>query len=308
MVAQAREMIQTARNNNVIVRVAENFFRFSIDRFAQALRDSGYLGRIGRIFSYADHTGYHNDSRWIAFAQSHPLWVQSIEHAMATVSFYSTPQRFHDKETFRGRYFLFPNDLLVVDSAANVKGFLGRHSRPGYTEWQGERGTLMHRPGETELRYCSEKRRHNKGEPFGKGGGRVDESYPVKIEIDEGGEWVRTYCETSENTIQYLNPHRLEGFVGKNIVYSCAIVGHIVDFVLAVRGLRESEFDEEDAMMSLMMEAGAKESALNEGKRIKLPLEGETETDMRTREAQKKEFGVDPMDVEAMLAISYPKP
>lgn len=80
------------------------------------------------------------------------------------------------------------------------------------------------------------------------------------------------------------------------------------DFVLAVRGLRESEFDEEDAMMSLMMEVSAKESALNEGKRIKLPLEGETETDMRTREALKKQFGVDAMDVEAMLAISYPKP
>jgi hypothetical protein len=308
MVAQAREMIKTARENNVIVRVAENFFRFSIDRFAQALRDSGYLGRIGRIFSYADHTGYHNNSRWIAFAQNHPLWVQAIEHTMATVSFYSTPQRFHDKETFRGRYFLFPNDLLVVDSAANVKGFLGRHSRPGYTEWQGECGTLMHSPGETELRYCSEKRRHKQSESPQKGGGRADEFYPVKVEVSEQGQWVRTYCETSEGLVQYVNPHRLEGFQGKDPVYSCAIVDHIVDFVLAVRGLRDSEFDEERAMMSLMMEVGAKESALNEGKRIKLPLEGETETDMHTRESLKQQFGVDPMDVEAMLAISYPKP
>ena len=35
--AQARQMMQTASDNNVIVRVAENFFRFSIDRFAQTL-------------------------------------------------------------------------------------------------------------------------------------------------------------------------------------------------------------------------------------------------------------------------------
>jgi len=308
MVAQAREMIQTARENNVTVRVAENFFRFSIDRFAQVVRDIGYLGRIGRIFSYADHTGYHNNSRWIAFAQSHPLWVQSIEHTMATVSFYSTPERFHEKENFRGRYFLFPNDLLVVDSAANVKGFLGRHSRPGYTEWQGECGTLMHRPGETELRYCSEKQRHREGKFLGKSGGRTDDIYPVTVEIDEEGQWVRTYCETTSDVIQYVNPHHLEGLQSKSPAYSCAIVDHITDFVLAVRGLRESEFDEEDAMMSLMMEFGAKESALNEGKRIKLPLEGETETDMQMRKSLKEQFGVDPMDVEAMLKISYPKP
>jgi predicted dehydrogenase len=70
--AQAREMIETARRKNRVVRVAENFFRFPIDRFSHAVRDSGYIGRIGRIESYADHTGYHNNSRWIAFAQNRP--------------------------------------------------------------------------------------------------------------------------------------------------------------------------------------------------------------------------------------------
>ena len=69
MVCQAKDMIAAARKNQVVVRVAENFFRMPVDRFAQTVRDSGYLGRIGRIVSYADHTGYHNDSRWIVFAQ-----------------------------------------------------------------------------------------------------------------------------------------------------------------------------------------------------------------------------------------------
>ncbi|MBI1929103.1 Gfo/Idh/MocA family oxidoreductase [Candidatus Poribacteria bacterium] len=307
-VGQAREMLQTARENNVIVRVAENFFRFSIDRFAQSLRDSGYLGRIGRIFSYNDHTGYHNNSRWIAFAQAHPLWVGAIEHTMPTVSFYSTPQRFHERETFRARYFGFPENFLVVDSASNVKGFLGRQSRPGHTEWQGERGTLVHRPERTELRYCSEGRRHQKSDPPGKGGGKPDQVYPVKQEMGEDGQWLRTYCETADGVIEYINPHRLDGYREKDMGYNCAIADHITDFTLAVRGLRESEFDEEDAMMSLMMDVGAKESAMNEGKRMGLPLEGETEADAQTRTALKQEYGVDPMDVEAMLTISYPKP
>ena len=104
---QAHQMIQTAEDNKVVVCVAENFFRFSIDRFAQVLKKSGYLGSIQRIFSYNDHTGYHNNSRWIAFAQSHPLWVQSIEHSIPTISFYSSPQRFHQNENFPGTLFWF---------------------------------------------------------------------------------------------------------------------------------------------------------------------------------------------------------
>jgi len=72
-----------------------------------------------------------------------------------------------------------------------------------------------------------------------------------------------------------------------------------------VRGLRESEFTDEDAMMSLMMDVGARESVQKDGKRIELPLTGELESDARVREAQKAQFGVDPMDVEGMLAISY---
>ena len=76
---------------------------------------------------------------------------------------------------------------------------------------------------------------------------------------------------------------------------------------LAVRGLRDSEFTDEDALMSAMME-GAHESALQEGRRIRLPLEGDLEADAVTREQQRKEFGVDPLDVEAMLAVSFPRP
>ena len=74
------------------------------------------------------------------------------------------------------------------------------------------------------------------------------------------------------------------------------------------RGLRDSEFTAEDALMSEMMEIGAHESNLQEGRRIRLPLEGDLESDARTREAQRKQFGCDPLDVEAMLSVSFPRP
>jgi hypothetical protein len=57
-----------------------------------------------------------------------------------------------------------------------------------------------------------------------------------------------------------------------------------------------------------MMEIGARESSLHEGRRIKLPLEGDLESDAIEREKQRKQFGCDPLDVNAMLAVSFPKP
>jgi len=56
------------------------------------------------------------------------------------------------------------------------------------------------------------------------------------------------------------------------------------------------------------MEVAARESALREGTRLTLPLTGELLSEEREREAQRRQYGVDPLDVEGMLAISYPRP
>lgn len=116
---------------------------------------------------------------------------------------------------------------------------------------------------------------------------------------------------TPQGTIAYESPLRTHAKMGKvNHCdwYGVAVMEHVVDFVLAVKGLRESEFTAEDALMSDMMELGARESVLQEGRRIRLPLEGDLEADALERERQKREFGVDPLDVEGMLSVSFPKP
>ena len=321
LVCQAKDMIATARKNNVIVRVAENFFRMPIDRFAQTVRDSGYLGRIGRILSYADHTGYHNNSRWIAFARCHPQWVQSIDHDMDHPAFYSMPQRRHEKETLKCRFFHFANDLFVMDvGSGHVKGHLGRHPRPGYTEWQGQRGTLVHRAGVsvgwgeevTELRHVPDSALAPAQEAANTlwGGGRGEEVTPV-VHDSTGDVWTGLHADTPTGRIEYLSPLRTHvkcGKVNNRDWYGVAVMDHVVDFALAVRSLRASEFTDEDALMSDMMEIGAHESNIQEGRRIKLPIEGDLESDALERERQRKQFGVDPLDVEAMLSISYPRP
>jgi hypothetical protein len=239
---------------------------------------------------------------------------------MAVPAFYSTPERRHQSESLKARFYAFPNGFFVMDTGSgNVKGHLGRHPRPGYTEWQGERGTLVFRAegflwGESrgELRRVSDTRlasaQENGGNLFG--GGVADEIVTVEYALEDG-EWDFIAADTSAGRIEYVNPHRCGRKVGgkhHDSWYGIAIMDHCIDFVLAVRGMRDSEFTDDDAMMSLMMEIGAKESVLQEGKRIHLPLEGELEADFIERERQKSEYGVDPFDVEGMLAMSFPKP
>jgi hypothetical protein len=118
-------------------------------------------------------------------------------------------------------------------------------------------------------------------------------------------------AQTPTETIEYISPLRPYikfRQVNNSDFYGVAVMDHIIDFLLAVRGLRDREFTAEDALMSEMMELGAKESALHQGRRIELPITGELETDSIIRQEQKEKFGVDPMDVEAMLDVSFPKP
>lgn len=306
LLAQGRELAAAARERGVVARVAENFVRFPIDRFAALVRDDGCIGPIRRVVSYADHTGYHNDSRWIAFAGAHPRWAQSLEHAMETVPFASLPDRRHRDERFRACFFGFPEGLLVADLAANIKGFLGRHPRPGYTEWQGARGTLVHAAGSgTELRRLSdaalaEERSH------------PDQAAPVE-HVFEGQDWLESRCRIDGRELAHVNPFRhgrvLRCYPDRDLLhepyYGAAIMDLVADFACAVRGLRASEIDEADALAALEMDVACRESALRDGARIALPLAGDLASEERRRAALRDELGVDPMDVEAMLALTY---
>ena len=124
---QARDMARIARENGVTLRIGENFIRFPFDRLAKAIDQTGFLGDIRRITCLYDHTGYHNNSRWIAFYGTHPTAVQAVSHRMATDPHWEAPHRYHEDESFRCHFFSFPQDRLVTDLAGNIKGMLGRY-------------------------------------------------------------------------------------------------------------------------------------------------------------------------------------
>lgn len=330
---QARLMVKEAEDNQVVTGVAENFYRYPIDRFAQTLKKDGYIGDIKRIISYNDHTGYHSNSRWIVFAGEYPEWISAMEHDMPIQPHYESKERYWDHELFRARYISFPSGLMVIDEAANIKGMSGRQVRPGFTEWHGTRGALVqqgsrygaphyrvydnngrvevgvgvHSDWTAEIRCCD----YEDSLAF------TDDIRPAhpnlisKVEryYQTDGAYAGVHAHLPGRVIDYHNP-----IVMKNSgdhyfkEYGVCVAGHLVDFALQIRGLKDMEFNAQDALMSMMMEVAARESVLRKGERVALPLKDSTASDQQMLRQLKKELGVDPMDVEAMLQFKHGKP
>ncbi|MEZ4867388.1 MAG: Gfo/Idh/MocA family oxidoreductase [Caldilineaceae bacterium] len=314
LLMQGQEMVKTAHDNNVILRIAENFFRFPFDRIAKEIDRSGFLGEVKRLMCIHDHTGYHDNSRWIYFFGAHPTHVQAIHHTMPVIPHNESAHRFHTTENFRAHFFTFPGDKLVIDQAANIKGLLGRYPRPGYTEIDGARGTIVRTATEqsnpdrawhadAEVRYCSDTVLNTKAV--------ADQIFPIHHEAEDGW-WIATYVDLPIGRVEYQNSFPYPGSEGvthaSRDYYTAAIMDHIVDFGEAVRGVAPSEYTDEDALMAMMMEVGCRESAMSNGQRLALPLSGELASEEALRAALKAKHGVDPLDIEGMMDRAIPRP
>lgn len=313
LLSQGQAMVDTARQNNVILRIAENFFRFPFDRIAKKIVETGFIGDVMRLSCFHDHTGYHNNSRWIYLFGEHPESVQAIQHTMPVAPHYSMAHRFHTTEEYRAHYFTFPGNKLVIDSAGNIKSLLGRYPRPGYTEIDGQRGSIVRAAnnitersrswgGDAEVRYCSDEALNTKA--------IADEIYPIE-HINEDRWWIKTYVDLPDGRVEYENPFRVSGDEAKHenrFYYTASIMDHIADFASAVRGVRPSEYTDEDALMAMMMEVATRESILRDGRRVSLPLTGELESEALVRDQLTEKHGVDPMDIEGMLELALPRP
>lgn len=313
LLMQAQAMVETARKNDVVLRIAENFFRFPFDRIAKKIADTGFIGDIMRLTCFHDHTGYHNNSRWIYFFGEHPESVQAIKHTMPVAPHYSMAHRFHTNEAYRAHYFTFPGNKLVIDSAGNIKGLLGRYPRPGYTEIDGQRGAIVRAAtnvsepkrvwgSEAEVRYCSDEALRTRAV--------ADQIYPI-VNVSQDRWWTSTYVDLPVGRVEFVNPYRVNTEAAKHAsrdYYTASIMDHVVDFACAVRGVRQSEYTDEDAKMAMMMEVATRESILQDGRRIALPLSGELESETIVRNELKEKHGVDPIDIEGMLEFALPRP
>jgi len=305
--AQAQEMVAVATSNAVVMQVGEQFFRLPFDRIAQQVVRSGFLGEVRRVISTFDHPGYHGNSRWIKLYGEYPVMAQGVGHSMPVVQHRSLAHRTHSEESFHAHFYSFLNNRFVADLSSNPKAVLGRHPRPGYTQIEGERGTIVWRAssrwngpyhqGEGEVRYCSDRALEDNG--------IADQVYPIicRQENEFSKSW---YVSLPSGLVEYVNEfyrpyERASDYID---FYHAATAEALLEFGGVIRGECPSGFTSHDAVMSMMMDVAIRESMLAGGVQISLPLTGWLPSEEQIRGELRTALGVDPMDIGAMLDLS----
>ena len=308
--AQARSMIATAAENNVTLAVGEQFFRLAYERMAKRIADTGVVGPVNRILSTFSHTGTHNNACWVKFFDAYPDSAQAVSHTMPTEPHRSLAHRLHTEESFHANFFTFPKNSFVADMTSNPKAVLGRHTRPGYIQYEGTRGSIVVRTAgmwngpyhqaEGEVRYCSDRALDTNG--------IADVVYPIIF--SQENEFLRKlHVDLPTGRVEYINPfyRPVEEAADAIDYYHAATAELILEFAQAIRGEATYKYSVDDAYMVQMMNAAARESLLQNGAKVALPLDPEIESEARLHVALKARTGIDPLDVEGMLDYAAPR-
>lgn len=316
--AQARSMITTAATNNVVLAVGEQFFRLAYERMAKRIADTGIVGPVNRILSTFSHTGTHNNACWVKFFDAYPDSTQAVAHTMPTEPHRSLAHRLHTEESFHANFFTFPAGAtggvpgarFVADMTSNAKAVLGRHARPGYIQYEGTRGAVVVRTAgmwngpyhqaEGEVRYCSDRALETNG--------IADVVYPIIF--SQENEFLRKlHVDLPTGRVEYLNPfyRPVEEAADAIDYYHAATAELILEFAQTIRGEANLEYSLDDAYMVQMMNAAARESLLQNGAKVALPLSDDLESEAQIHTALKAKTGIDPLDVEGMLDYAAPR-
>ena len=68
------------------------------------------------------------------------------------------------------------------------------------------------------------------------------------------------------------------------------------------------EYTEREALAAMHMDVGCHESLRRGGVEVELPLGGDLESEQENEARFRATYGVDPLDVEGMLAYKHPRP
>ncbi len=317
---QSREMLSAARENKVVLHINEQFFRREVIAFSRQIAASGVIGPVHRMTNYHAHVGYHNNSIFQVFAGARPVSVNAVEQNMPVRRHLDGAGRWHEVENYRLRFMTFANGFCVTDSAGNIKSALGRCPRPGYLEIDGTEGSIVEQPSERPAPWESRAEvRLVASENFARGA--YAESYPIERivraepgmgcereyiseRLPHGGDFYKLRVRLPQGTLEYLNPLFEYGITNN---YLSTVAQSSLDFVRVLREGARPEFSAEQAVISAEMESAFARSVELGGGRVNLPFDGQTTQDEETLAALRKSHGVDPLDVEAMIDVAFPK-
>ena len=128
----AMKLRDLAKGKNIKVTVAENYVANPKDILIKKFMQEEKLGKLVRIVSYQDHSGFHNTARWINLIGI-PDKIEALGHQHLVNGF---------DEFFQSRYY-FSGNTLINDVSGDFKQEFARIEKPGYLGVYFEHGSII---------------------------------------------------------------------------------------------------------------------------------------------------------------------
>ncbi len=287
-------MIEAAKQNNVKLEVAENYYRAPKERFLSKVIEMGVIGEVGRIYRIFYEGGHHGMSMLRLRANGEPKSILGITQSTPVIPIIDRMKRHHTSDNWTLGFLEFDNSataLMVYSNVIHARS-LGRGQR-SISQIDGSEGTIV---GE-EIHIVPPEDLENGARSVPHSGKRTT------IDVDGVEVIEKIELELRDQVIKWENPLKdypvSEGQV--------AVADELLSIANAVINDMAPEYGAKLGRQDQMMSIGMSESAKRSRETLTFPLTDLTETERGIHESYQRQYGHPIDDVEAGIDTFFPR-
>lgn len=287
-------MIKAAKENNVKLEIAENYYRAPRERFMSKVIEEDVIGKVARIYRIFYEGGYHGMSMLRLRAGGNPSSILGITQSSKIIPIIDRMKRHHTSENWSLGFLEFDNNataLMVYSNVIHARS-LGRGQR-GISQIDGSKGTII---GEEVYIVHPEDLED---------GARSTSYAPKRTTVEVNGQQVLDKIEVNlpGRVISWENPLKKYPLSEGQI----AIADELLSIANAVIDNTEPEYGAENGRLDQEMNIAMSESALRSRETLKFPIESITDTEQRIHEGYEKQYGCKYDDIEKLIDTFFPR-
>lgn len=287
-------IIDTAKENNVKLEVAENYYRAPKERFLSKVIEADVIGEVARIYRIFYEGGYHGMSMLRLRAGGEPKSALGVTQTSAIIPIIDRMKRDHNSERWSLGFIEFDNNataLMVYSNVIHARS-LGR-GQTGISQIDGSKGTIV--GDEIYVTPAAELQSGAKGIAH----------KPQRSTIDVDGVDVidKIELEFPEQTVTWENPLKHYPLSEGQI----AVADELLSIANAVNNDTEPEYGAALARQDQEMNIAMNESGKRSRETLLFPLTDLTETERGTHESYEKKNGHPIDDIEAGIDTFFPR-
>jgi len=284
-------MIKCAKENNVKLEVAENVYRFPIERMKRRVIDEKIIGKVIRVYGIGAYGGYHGMNALRVLAGGMPKRIRGIAREDEIMDVTDHMNRHHTRDSWEFGIIEYTNGVVALYDYSNlIHGkVLGRGEIRVY-QVDGTSGTIV----EDVVHTVPLEERHKGGRSIGQkiesvminvcGRQIVKE---LRLEIHPPVIWENPYIRYATNDV--------------------SVVDELMSIATAVLDNSEPEYGGEAGRIDLATSLTLQESARRGGEPIEFPTKHPTPYEEKVHENFRKKYGVDPFDTDSLLTVFFPR-